>query len=103
MAATPVPCWSGIFRWRQSGSTSSRPARQKRASRPRTQPRQHFEPGIAVGGLDPDLLLIGAHRLHGVGADAAIGAAGVVARFGQPLLQFLQLGYGGWPFAAGEL
>ena len=48
------------------------------------QPRQHLQPAIAVGGLQPRLHLIIPDRLHGVVADAAVGAAGVEAGLGQP-------------------
>ena len=56
------------------------------------QPRQHLQPAITVGGQQPHLGLIILHRLHGVVADAAVGAAGVEAGFCQPRLHLLHLG-----------
>ena len=43
-----------------------------------------------------------AHRLHGVGADAAVGAVGVEAERGEPALDFLDLGQRRRALAAGE-
>ena len=56
------------------------------------QPRQHLQSGIAVGGQSPSRGLKILHRLHGVVADAAVGAAGIEAGLGQSGLDLLHFG-----------
>src|SRR5271166_3719037 len=68
-----------------------------------TQPRQKLQAGIAVGRLHADLALKVANREHGVVAHAAVGAAGVEAKIGEALLNFLYLGQRGYALlGAGE-
>ena len=66
------------------------------------QPRQHLQPAITVGGQQPHLGLIILHGLHGVVADAAVGAAGVEAGLGQPRLHLLHFGQRQRALGAGE-
>src|SRR5215469_279423 len=56
------------------------------------QPLQHFETTITVGRRDPDLGLEILDRLHGVVADASVGAAGIEAGLGEPRLHLLHFG-----------
>ncbi len=56
------------------------------------QPRQHLQPAVTVGGQQSHFGLIVLHRLHGVVADAAVGAAGVEAGLGQSRLHLLHFG-----------
>src|SRR3954447_7879203 len=53
---------------------------------------QHLQAAITIGGADAGLCLEAADRLHGVIADAAVGAAGVEAGCGQALLHLLHFG-----------
>ena len=57
-----------------------------------TQAGQKLDAGVAVGRLDADPALIVAHRQRRAKPDPAIGAAGVEAERGQPLLDFLDFG-----------
>src|SRR6267378_1185594 len=79
------------------GSRSARPGMTKyftptNSLRPLPQPRQHLQSAVTVGGQQPHLGLIIPDRLHGVVADAAIGAAGVEAGLGETHLHFLHFG-----------
>src|SRR6185369_12458043 len=56
------------------------------------QARQHFQPAVAIRGLQSHFDLIVAHRLHGIVADAAVGAASIKACLGQPNLHFPNFG-----------
>src|SRR5947199_4293891 len=66
------------------------------------QPRQHLQSAIPVGGQQSNLGLIILHGLHGVVADAAVGAAGVEAGLCQSRLDLLHLGERQRAFGAGE-
>ena len=71
-------------------------------STPLPQLRQHLQPAVAIGGRDPGALLEILDRLHGVVADAAVGAAGIKAGLGQTRLHLLHLGEREHALRAGE-
>src|SRR5581483_1198996 len=66
------------------------------------QSREHFQATIAVGREQAHLGLIILHRLHGVVADAAVGAARIEACIGEPGLQLLNLSKRQRALGAGE-
>src|SRR6266568_9349171 len=77
----------------RAASRRSIRATNRSYSRSLAQPRQHLQPCIAIGGLEPGLALECLHRDHRVAADPAVGAAGIEAERGQAplnLLQFLE-------------
>src|SRR5215471_593900 len=67
-----------------------------------TQPGQHLEAGIAVGGRLADFSLKVAHRTLGVAANPAVAAVGVETERGEAALQFLHLHKRHKPLAARE-
>src|SRR5215831_5541170 len=66
------------------------------------QPRQELHAGIAVGRLHADFALEIAYCNHRVVADPPVGAAGVEAKRGQALLDFLHFRERRRALAAGE-
>src|SRR5665213_643513 len=77
--------------------------RHPTGSRALTQPREHLQAGIAVGGLHADLLLEGENGLDGIAAGAAVDAVGLVTMRDKPALDFLDLIQSRRALAAGEL
>src|SRR5687768_8260439 len=72
--------WSPIVASMLAAPQGQGPAKRWAGSLPLlTQPCQHFQTGVAVGGLEPGFALVGAHRKHCVAADASVRAVGIEA------------------------
>src|SRR6185437_562118 len=97
--AFPLIGWQGGG-WIGTWAASNRIMSKSQAS---AQAGEKSHSGIAVGRLHADFALVGLHGQHGLGADAAIGAAGVEAERGQTALDFFDVGQGRRRLAAWEL
>src|SRR5580700_5231305 len=73
-----------------TGSRASSQAGSGTSSGALTQPAEKPGAGIAVGRLDAGFALIIAHRERRRAANAAVGATGIEAERGEPVLDLLQ-------------